>query len=189
MELKEKLAELRSRRGLSQQDVAEALDVSRQAVSRWETGAAVPGRDSLLALSRLFGVSVEELVSPAGLAAPPAEKPGKTEEGGELPEPEADSHRPGEGSRRKKAAIWIAAAGAVLLLILLCVGVWLGREEEDEDYIPIEDMPVEKVELPKEDSLKLKLYGAEEEDYVPIEDMPVRKVEVIPGTGFDLLPF
>ena len=73
MELKEKLAELRSRRGLSQQDVAEALDVSRQAVSRWETGAAVPGRDSLLALSRLFGVSVEELVSPAELAVPPAE--------------------------------------------------------------------------------------------------------------------
>lgn len=70
MELKEKLAELRSRRGLSQQDVAEALDVSRQAVSRWETGAAVPGRDSLLALSRLFGVSVEELVSPAELAVP-----------------------------------------------------------------------------------------------------------------------
>ena len=150
MELKEKLAELRSRSGLSQQDVAEALEVSRQAVSRWETGAAVPGRDSLLALSRLFGVSVEELVSPA-------EKPGKTEGGGELPEPEADSRRPGEGSRRRKAAIGIAAAGALLLLVLLCVGVWLGREEEDEDYIPIEDMPVEKVELPKEDSLKLYL--------------------------------
>ena len=157
MELKEKLAELRSRSGLSQQDVAEALEVSRQAVSRWETGAAVPGRDSLLALSRLFGVSVEELVSPAELAAPPAEKPGKTEGGGELPEPEADSRRPGEGSRRRKAAIGIAAAGALMLLVLLCVGVWLGREEEDEDYIPIEDMPVEKVELPKEDSLKLYL--------------------------------
>ena len=145
MELKEKLAELRSRSGLSQQDVAEALEVSRQAVSRWETGAAVPGRDSLLALS------------PAELAAPPAEKPGKTEEGGELPEPEADSRRPGEGSRRRKAAIGIAAAGAVLLLILLCVGAWFGRAGKDEDYIPIEDMPVEKVELPKEDSLKLYL--------------------------------
>ena len=147
MELKEKLAELRSRRGLSQQDVAEALDVSRQAVSRWETGAAVPGRDSLLALSRLFGVSVEELVSPAELAAPPAEKPGKTEEGGEPPEPEADSRRPGEGSRRRKAAIGVAAAGAVLLLILLCVGAWFGRAGKDEDYIPIEDMPVEKVKV------------------------------------------
>ena len=57
MELKEKLAELRSRRGLSQQDVAEALDVSRQAVSRWETGAAVPGRDSLLALLEVHSVT------------------------------------------------------------------------------------------------------------------------------------
>ena len=188
MELKEKLAELRSRRGLSQQDVAEALDVSRQAVSRWETGAAVPGRDSLLALSRLFGVSVEELVSPAELAVPPAEKPGKPEGGGEPPEPEAGSRRPGEGGRGRKAAIGIAA-GALLLLVLLCVGVWLGGEEEDEDYIQIEDMMKRKVEPPQEDRFKLKLYGAEEEDYVPIEDMPVRKVEVIPGTGFDLLPF
>ena len=155
--LQDRLYRLRRERGLSQEGLGELVGVSRQAVSRWETGAAVPGRDSLLALSRLFGVSVEELVSPAELAAPPAEKPGKTEEGGELPEPEADSRRPGEGSRRRKAAIGIAAAGALLLLVLLCVGVWLGREEEDEDYIPIEDMPVEKVELPKEDSLKLYL--------------------------------
>ena len=98
MELKENLAELRSRSGLSQQDVAEALDVSRQAVSRWETGAAVPGRDSLLALSRLFGVSVEELVSPAELAAPPAEKPGKTEGGGELRSRRRTPAGPGRGA-------------------------------------------------------------------------------------------
>ena len=63
MELKENLAELRSRSGLSQQDVAEALDVSRQAVSKWETGAAVPGRDSLLALSYMISQGGEDETS------------------------------------------------------------------------------------------------------------------------------
>ena len=47
---------------MSQQDLAEALNVSRQAVSRWEVGIAIPSMDNLLALSKLFGVPTDELM-------------------------------------------------------------------------------------------------------------------------------
>lgn len=47
---------------MTQEFVAEALGVSRQAVSKWETGAAEPSTSNLLALARLYGVSAEELL-------------------------------------------------------------------------------------------------------------------------------
>lgn len=47
---------------MSQQDLAEALNVSRQAVSRWEIGTAIPSMDNLLALSKLFEISTDELM-------------------------------------------------------------------------------------------------------------------------------
>lgn len=52
-------------KGLSQQELAEALGVSRQAVSRWEVGTDIPTMKNLLALSRLFDVPVHELVGGA----------------------------------------------------------------------------------------------------------------------------
>ena len=58
----EKLQKLRARAGLSQDQLAELLDVSRQAVSKWETGTADPSTSNLLALAKLFGVPAEELL-------------------------------------------------------------------------------------------------------------------------------
>lgn len=48
MELKEKLVALRKEKGLTQSAVAEKLDVSRQAISRWESGIALPSTDNLI---------------------------------------------------------------------------------------------------------------------------------------------
>ena len=62
MTLAEKIAALRGERKLSQGDLAEKLDVSRQSVSKWETGQAVPELDKIIKLADLFGVSVDELV-------------------------------------------------------------------------------------------------------------------------------
>ena len=62
MAMGEKLLELRRGQGLSQEDVAEQLGVSRQAVSRWEKGSALPDSVNLLALSDLFGVSADYLL-------------------------------------------------------------------------------------------------------------------------------
>lgn len=58
----EKLLELRRREGLSQEQLADRLGVTRQSVSKWESGAAAPELSKLVALSELFSVSVDYLV-------------------------------------------------------------------------------------------------------------------------------
>ena len=58
----EKLQKLRTRAGLSQDQLAKLLDVSRQAVSKWETGTADPSTSNLLALAKLFGIDAKELL-------------------------------------------------------------------------------------------------------------------------------
>ncbi len=62
MTMGEKIIELRRMAGWSQEDLSERLDVSRQSVSKWEGGQAVPTVDKLLELSRLFGVSTDYLL-------------------------------------------------------------------------------------------------------------------------------
>lgn len=59
--LSEKIYELRRKNGLSQETLAERIGVSRQAVSKWETGAATPELDKLRALCACFGVTLDEL--------------------------------------------------------------------------------------------------------------------------------
>ena len=63
MELKEKLVALRKEKGLTQSAVAEKLDVSRQAISRWESGIALPSTDNLKSLSALYGVPIDYLLN------------------------------------------------------------------------------------------------------------------------------
>ena len=62
MKLCEQIYKFRCEKKLSQSELAEALDVSRQSVSKWETGAAVPELSKLMLMSELFGVSLDELV-------------------------------------------------------------------------------------------------------------------------------
>ncbi len=63
MEFNEKLQELRKQKGLTQEELAEALYVSRTAVSKWESGRGVPNIESLKAISKCFSVSIDELLS------------------------------------------------------------------------------------------------------------------------------
>lgn len=60
--LGEELKELRLRCKMTQEFVAEALGVSRQAVSKWENGIVDPSTSNLLALAKLYGISAEELL-------------------------------------------------------------------------------------------------------------------------------
>ena len=62
MEAKDVLVQLRTRKGLSQEELAEELFVTRQAVSRWERGETLPNPQTLKALSRLFDVSINTLL-------------------------------------------------------------------------------------------------------------------------------
>ncbi len=63
MEFHEKLKELRKNRGLTQEELSEALFVSRTAISKWESGRGYPGIDSLKEISKYFSVSIDELLS------------------------------------------------------------------------------------------------------------------------------
>lgn len=62
MQFHERLFEVRKRSGMTQNDLAEKLDVSRQAISRWEMGTAKPDFENLIAISNLFDVSVDYLL-------------------------------------------------------------------------------------------------------------------------------
>ena len=62
METKDVLSELRAQHGLSQSELAERVHVTRQAVSRWETGETVPSSDTLKLLSQVFDVSINTLL-------------------------------------------------------------------------------------------------------------------------------
>lgn len=63
MELHEKLQELRKQKGLTQEELAERLYVSRTAISKWESGRGVPNIESLKAIAKYFSVSLDTLLS------------------------------------------------------------------------------------------------------------------------------
>ena len=63
MKLSDKIIKLRKAQGWSQEDFAEKLNVSRQAVSRWENGTALPDANNILQLSKLFAVSADYLLN------------------------------------------------------------------------------------------------------------------------------
>lgn len=66
MALSEKLYTLRRKSGLSQEQLAEQLNVSRQAISKWESGRSLPESDKLLAISQYFHVSLDFLMREDG---------------------------------------------------------------------------------------------------------------------------
>lgn len=87
MTLGSHIAALRAARGLSQAELAEQLEVSRQSVSKWETDASVPELDKLTHLSQIFGVTLDELVTGA------ASKSDAPRQAAHTPEPARDVSR------------------------------------------------------------------------------------------------
>lgn len=63
MEFNKKIQELRKQKGLTQEELAEALYVSRTAISKWESGRGYPNIDSLKAIAKFFGITIDELLS------------------------------------------------------------------------------------------------------------------------------
>ena len=104
MKLQDKILRLRKKSGLSQEALAEKIGVSRQAVSKWETGEAVPELSKLLLLARAFAVTTDYLLSE------------------EETEPEQTEARPAkEAPPEKKSYAWligvaIIALGAIIIL-------------------------------------------------------------------------
>ena len=80
LEIANRLVELRKQHGYSQEDLADKLGVSRQAVSKWERVEASPDTDNLIALAKLYGVSLDELLNYKPSAAAGKEAAAETAE-------------------------------------------------------------------------------------------------------------
>lgn len=106
MSLGEKIYKLRTERNLSQGDLAEALDVSRQSISKWETDVSVPELDKLVKLSAFFSVSLDELILDKAHG-----------EQADFPEPKVIyAERPGVSATQKTVGI---------VLLCVCAAFWL----------------------------------------------------------------
>lgn len=121
MELKEKLVTLRKEKGLTQLAVAEKLDVSRQAISRWESGIALPSTDNLRCLSSLYEVPSDYLLK---------EDSERKSNPDNEPAPDKLQHK-----NKKTVAIIAAALVGILAIGILCY--FLTRN--NEKYIDVVD--------------------------------------------------
>ena len=125
MQSGENLVRLRKLRGLSQQEVAEELDVTRQSISQWEAGRTFPSMQKQIALSQLYGVPLEELYPEETTEKEEAETDGMPEE----PEPEKpDSVPPAmevtqeeQPQQEKRRARWFVLA---LVVIYVSIYIW-----------------------------------------------------------------
>ena len=115
MKLGNNIYALRTRKGLSQGDLAEALDVSRQSISKWEVGGATPDLDKLLALCDLFEVTLDELVR-GEISVAPAVVQDAAESSNESPLPTASPHPSGSHSTMKIVLITALVILGVLAL-------------------------------------------------------------------------
>lgn len=152
MDLAERLTALRKRAGLSQGDVAERLNVSRQAVSRWETGLTVPATDNLSRLSKLYGVTLDELLSYSAPLPPekpqeeaPAQQP---QEAVQQPKAEAPAPtpQPAAASAPAHAKAIIIALSILCLLLAIGVGVLLHQKHSENRELTFDEIESERIE-------------------------------------------
>ena len=120
MQLGETIYRLRTGRGMSQGDLADALEVSRQSVSKWETGGATPDLDKLVKMSALFGVTLDELVK--------GEAPTEEPQPQAPPEPQVIYVERVEPPMPRRKIAGYALFGLAILTVLLCtvLGSMLG---------------------------------------------------------------
>lgn len=120
--LSEKIRTLRRKSGMSQEELAEKLNVSRQAVSKWELGAAVPSPDKLVDISDLFDVTLDRLMREE-LSAQPSERElnGKQELPSDESEPSKTTERDIKLRRALGGSFLVIGASTAALVILLNV--------------------------------------------------------------------
>lgn len=145
MTLGEKLQALRQEKDLSQEQLAERLEVSRQAVGKWESGQSRPDMDKLVALAELFGVSTDYLLKEDG-----------------------ESPRPARGR-------WVPSVLAAALVVALGAAVWLGaaagRTGGERDALAAEKTVLETKEAELEEALQASQEALEAAQSQPPQDL------------------
>ncbi len=146
MVLSEKLAALRKEHGYSQMHVAECLNVSRQAISRWEVSSSVPSTENLLELSRLYGVSLDELVG-----HDVAEKASTAlEHQTAAPEPTFQPQNTDIFVIPKKRLCLVCAIVCLIFLCLLAICLWMSNHQQNGDIVDIDSIQNEGIVTPDE---------------------------------------
>lgn len=131
MSLSQRLTDLRRENGVSQMELAEEMDISFQAVSRWETGESKPSTKNLMYLSKRYGVTVDYLLH--GGELPPKQ-----------PEPAPAEVPPQPVSDRR----WKIIAGVCMgmIVVLLAVLISMGQKGNNgAPHVPIENMQEDEV--------------------------------------------
>lgn len=127
MRFGEKLSFLRKQKGMTQMELAEKLDISRQAVSRWEQGISEPSTENLVSIGTLFDVSVDALVNEnVQLQAGSAVLVAEIEET-ETPE------------KRSKYGI-LKIVGIVLFAVAAILVVCIGLVKDKQNPVPMDDI-------------------------------------------------
>lgn len=125
MKLSERLSELRKEKNLSQAELADALNVSRQSVSLWENGSTVPALDKLQFLAEFYDVTLDELFYSV------EEKP--------KPQEQEPPPQTAEAKHRRKWASLCAAAVVVMLLIAVLIAA-INHKEDVKEPVSIDDI-------------------------------------------------
>lgn len=140
MILRDKLIVLRDKAGISQMTLAEQLGVSRQAVSRWESGDATPSMDKLKTLAKIYGVSLDWLCSDVA-----DEKPEVAESSEDN---ETNNATASAEDKEKRKIRYIAIALAVGVITFACIWFAMRPENDERPGKQIEDMKNENVDMP-----------------------------------------
>ncbi len=122
MRLEEKLIHLRKEKGLTQLELAEAVKVSRQAVSKWESGGGIPSTENLRGLSELYGVSVDYLLN---------EEERKSENGHAPMDEPGNSPAPVRKEKRKVSIKWAVVVLLVLILAVVISALIVNRNKDN----------------------------------------------------------
>lgn len=155
MELNEKLLSLRKKNKLTQAQVSETLDVSRQAISNWETGAVLPSTDNLIALSRLYQIPVDHLLNGVNGDIDQMPAPIKEKEVDKKEEATPESGFSNTNSKiyilKKRKVIILAYLFTILLVIAVSVAATLfvlwAREPKAIDWYDLDSIPVSNLNI------------------------------------------
>lgn len=122
MKLSERLLQLRGEKEVSQIELAEALNVSRQAVSRWETGQSTPSTEKLQFLAAYYGITIDELFYSV-------EEKSKSQQ---------DTPPQVAKKKRKRNWVYLCAAALVIMLLVAVLIAAIGHNEDVKEPVSID---------------------------------------------------